>query len=55
MRLADVSYRSGKMEYRSRHATEPEDALPGYLDEARRIIDAAVAGRARPRRSTTRR
>jgi selenocysteine lyase/cysteine desulfurase len=44
MRLADVSYRSGKMEYRSRHATEPEDALPGYLDEARRIIDEAVAG-----------
>jgi selenocysteine lyase/cysteine desulfurase len=38
MSLRDVSYRSGKMEYRSRHATEPEDALPGYVDEARRII-----------------
>ena len=38
MRLADVSYRTGKMEYRSRHATEPEWALPGYLDEARRIM-----------------
>ncbi|MGE5182835.1 MAG: aminotransferase, partial [Acidobacteriota bacterium] len=40
MRLAEVSYRTGKMEYRSRHATEPEWALPGYLDEARRIIAA---------------
>jgi selenocysteine lyase/cysteine desulfurase len=41
MRLGDVSYRTGKMEYRSRHATEPEWALPGYLDEARRIIAQA--------------
>ena len=43
MRLGDVTYRSGKMEYRSRHATEPEQALAGYLDEARRIVDEAVA------------
>ncbi|MCE9578974.1 MAG: aminotransferase class V-fold PLP-dependent enzyme [Deltaproteobacteria bacterium] len=43
MRLGDVSYRSGKMEYRSRHATEPEHALAGYLDDARRIIGEAVA------------
>ena len=42
MRLGEVSYRTGKMEYRSRHATEPEWALPGYLDEARRIM-AGVA------------
>jgi len=43
MRLADISYRTGKMAYRSRHGTEPEWALPGYLDEARRIIaDAAT-------------
>ena len=28
------------MEYRSRHATEPEWALPSYLDEAQRIIAA---------------
>jgi hypothetical protein len=41
MRLGEVSYRTGKMEYRSRHATEPEWALPGYLDEARKIIAAA--------------
>jgi len=40
MRLAEVSYRTGKMAYRSRHATEPEWALPGYLDEARRIVAA---------------
>jgi hypothetical protein len=40
MRMAEVSYRTGKMEYRSRHATEPEWALPGYLDEARKIIAA---------------
>jgi len=34
VRLADISYLSGKMEYRSRHATEPESALAGYLEEA---------------------
>ena len=42
MRLADISYRTGKMAYRSRHGTEPEWALPGYLDEARKIIAAAA-------------
>jgi len=42
MRLAELSYRAGKMEYRARHATEPEWALPGYLDEARRIIAATA-------------
>ena len=42
MRLREVSYRTGKMEYRSRHATEPEWALPGYLDEARRIVAATA-------------
>ena len=41
LRLGEVSYRTGKMEYRSRHATEPEWALPGYLDEAKQIIAAA--------------
>lgn len=43
MRLADISYRAGKMEFRSRHATEPEWSLPGYLEDARRILDAAAA------------
>ncbi|MBA2321508.1 MAG: aminotransferase class V-fold PLP-dependent enzyme, partial [Deltaproteobacteria bacterium] len=44
MRLADLSYRTGKLEYRSRHATEPEWSLPGYLDDARRLIAEATAG-----------
>ena len=43
MRLTDLSYRGGRLAYRSQHVTEPEWALPGYLDEARRIIDEAVA------------
>ena len=38
LHLADVSYRGGKMSYRSGHATEPEWALAGYLDEARRLF-----------------
>ena len=38
MRLREVSYRTGKIEYRSRHATEPEWALPNYIEEARKII-----------------
>ena len=41
MRLADVSYGSGKMEYRSRHATEPESALQSYLEEARTLMAGA--------------
>jgi selenocysteine lyase/cysteine desulfurase len=40
MRLGDVSYRAGKLEYRARHMTEPEWALPGYIDEAKAIIAA---------------
>ncbi len=44
MRLADLSYRTGKLEYRSRHATEPEWSLPSYLDDARRLIAEAQAG-----------
>lgn len=43
MRLADLSYRAGRLEYRSRHATEPEWALETYLEDAQRIVDAAVA------------
>ena len=42
-RLTDVSYRAGRLEFRSRHASEPEAALPGYLDDARRIIAATAA------------
>jgi len=39
LRLSDLSYRAGKLEYRSRHATEPEWALETYLDEARQILE----------------
>lgn len=38
LRLADISYRTGKLEYRSRHSTEPEWALPTYIDAAKQII-----------------
>ncbi|MGE0790125.1 MAG: aminotransferase class V-fold PLP-dependent enzyme [Sandaracinaceae bacterium] len=41
MRLSSVSYRSGKLEYRSRHVTEPEWILASYLDEAQRILERA--------------
>jgi len=41
MRLGEVSYRTGKMAYRSRHSSEPEWALPGYLEEARAIFARA--------------
>ena len=49
MRLTDVTYRGGRLEYRSRHATEPEWVLPGYLDRAREIM-AAAASRSAGRR-----
>jgi selenocysteine lyase/cysteine desulfurase len=41
LRLTDIAYREGKMQYRSRHATEPEWILDSYLEEARCILDAA--------------
>jgi selenocysteine lyase/cysteine desulfurase len=40
MRLAELSYRSGKLEYRSRHSREPEWVLSSYLEEAKKILDA---------------
>ncbi|MCA9671200.1 MAG: aminotransferase class V-fold PLP-dependent enzyme [Myxococcales bacterium] len=49
MSLQDLSYRSGRLTYRSRHASEPESVLEEYLVEARRITDEArraFAGRA---------
>jgi selenocysteine lyase/cysteine desulfurase len=42
--LKKVSYASGEMSYPSRHLTAPESVLAGYLEEARAIVDAAVAG-----------
>jgi len=43
-RLTDLSYETGKLEHRTRRATEPETALSGYLDEARRILADADPG-----------
>jgi hypothetical protein len=54
MRLHAITYKNAKLEYRSRHATEPEDVLSSYLDEARRILKEAegesprVGGAAEP-------
>ena len=45
-RLTDLSYRSGRLQYRSRHATEPEWALAAYLEEAEGIVEAYVAAKA---------
>jgi selenocysteine lyase/cysteine desulfurase len=42
LKLAEISYRAGKLEYRSRHATEPEWALPGYIEDALRIIASSM-------------
>lgn len=38
MRLHDVRYRTGKLEYRSAHVREPEWALETYLEEAEKIL-----------------
>lgn len=41
--IKDLSYRTGRLEYRSRHATEPEWALSEYLDDARAIFASITA------------
>jgi len=41
MRLTDVTYRAGRMEYVSKHQTLPEAALAEHLAAARRILDGA--------------
>lgn len=43
LRLTDVTYRSGRLEYRSRHLREPEWVLPSYLEEAKAILASAHA------------
>jgi hypothetical protein len=48
MRFDELTYEGGKLEYGSRHATEPESALRGYLERARQILDEATE-RARER------
>jgi hypothetical protein len=43
MRLTNLSYRAGKLEYRSAHAREPEWMLETYLEEARAILSRGGA------------
>ena len=43
MSLRDLSYRSGKLEFRARMLTEPEWALEGYLEAARRTMAEAAS------------
>ena len=38
LRLGDITYCSGKMQYRSHHHTEPESAFAEYLEEAETIV-----------------
>jgi len=38
LRLSDLSYESGRLEYRASHAREPERVLESYLDQARAIL-----------------
>lgn len=40
-RLLDLRYRAGRLEYPSRHASLPEDALHAQLDAARRVLEDA--------------
>ncbi len=42
MRLTDVTYRDGRMEYLSKHPTLPESALVLHLAEARQVLDEAA-------------
>ena len=53
--LHDVSFASGTLEFRGPRATEPESALAGYLDEARRLFAELEASPPRRARCATRR
>ncbi|TKD09274.1 aminotransferase class V-fold PLP-dependent enzyme [Polyangium fumosum] len=45
LRLKDLAYRGGELEYRSMRTSEPESALAAYLDEARALLASpAVEG-----------
>jgi len=49
LRLDEISYAAGRMQYRARHLTEPETAFSAYLGEARSIAAAQrEEGGARP-------
>lgn len=41
LRLKDVSYLGGELDFRTLRAVEPESALPRYLEEARQIFASA--------------
>jgi selenocysteine lyase/cysteine desulfurase len=43
MRLADISYRAGKLEHRSTHSREPESALERQLVEGRGILERGAS------------
>lgn len=43
MRLGDLRYEDGRLEYRSRTTTEPVWVLPTYLDAAAEIVEEALA------------
>lgn len=48
MRLSDLRYGSSKLEYPSRHARLPEDALDAQLERALRVFEGVLDG-TRPR------
>jgi selenocysteine lyase/cysteine desulfurase len=43
MRLSEISYASGRMEFESRRVTAPVSALQRYLKDAHRVVEEAVA------------
>ena len=48
LELDQVRFVQGRMEYEAHHLTESVDALPGYLDEARRLFAEADREGVRP-------
>jgi hypothetical protein len=48
MRLTDLRYGSGRLEYPSRHSRLPEDVLEAQLGAAIRVFEAARRERRRP-------
>jgi hypothetical protein len=46
MSLHDIDYADGTMRWPSHRRTEPETALAGYLDEARRMMGAPLGAHA---------
>ena len=43
LRLTDLDYSSGRMAFRTSHATEPESQLNRYLEEADQILEQTLA------------